>query len=434
MVSSLGQQLQQIPEGYKQTEVGLLPEEWELKSLRSVLKENPKYGIGAEAVPLTGRLPVYIRITDISVDGYFRPSKKVGVDRGDSNQYVLQLGDLVFARTGASVGKSYLYREDDGLLVYAGFLIKMSPDPEKLVPSFLFQYVKARRYWDFVTVMSMRSGQPGINSVEYGQLLVPLPSKEEQTAIANALSDVDSLITSLEKLIAKKSAIKTAAMQQLLTGKKRLPPFDQQHSGYKQTELGEIPEDWEVKAIIELCHIMTGSTPPTNNLTYYSDEYLFVSPVDLNKGKYIYKSVKGLSMKGFSICRKYPKGSVLFTCIGSTIGKCGIAGKELTSNQQINAVLPSEKAESEYIYYQLLYTSPQIKQQAGEQAVPLVNKTQFGEHKILIPSAKTEQLAISNVLSDLDADINLLQQRLNKTQQIKKGMMQELLTGKSRLV
>ena len=78
-------------------------------------------------------------------------------------------------------------------------------------------------------------------------------SLKEQTAIANALSDVDALITSLEKLITKKRAIKTAAMQQLLTGKKRLPPFDLTHTGYKHTELGEIPEDWEVGRAFSGC-------------------------------------------------------------------------------------------------------------------------------------------------------------------------------------
>jgi type I restriction enzyme S subunit len=107
-----------------------------------MLKQNPRYGINAAAVPLQGDFPVYIRITDISNDGYFMPEKRVGVDHAFSDQYYLAEGDLVFARTGASVGKSYLYNLDDGELVYAGFLIKITPDKSVLLPSFLFQYVK----------------------------------------------------------------------------------------------------------------------------------------------------------------------------------------------------------------------------------------------------------------------------------------------------
>jgi type I restriction enzyme S subunit len=106
----------------------------------------------------------------------------------------------------------------------------------------------------------------------------------------------------------------------------------------------------------------------------------------------------------------------------------------MTSNQQINAVLPSDEIEENYLYYQLVYTAPQVKQKAGEQAVPLVNKTQFGEHSILVPESKAEQTAIANVLSDMDTELDVLQQRLSKTQKIKQGMMQELLTGKTRLV
>ena len=111
-----------IPAGYKQTEVGVIPEDWDIASLGSLLKETPRYGINAPAVPLTGDTPVYIRITDISDDGYFSPGEKVGVNSPLSGMYFLSAGDIVLARTGASVGKSYLYNKNDGQLVYAGFL------------------------------------------------------------------------------------------------------------------------------------------------------------------------------------------------------------------------------------------------------------------------------------------------------------------------
>jgi type I restriction enzyme, S subunit len=405
---------QQVPDGYKQTRIGVIPDDWDLKELRSVLKENPKYGIGAEAVPLVGKLPVYIRITDISEDGYFKPSKKVGVDRDDSDQYVLEAGDVVFARTGASVGKSYLYREEDGFLVYAGFLIKISPDPKKLVPSFLFQYVKTRPYWDFVNVMSMRSGQPGINGVEYGQLPVPFPSIKEQTAIANALSDVDALITSLEKLIAKKRAIKTAAMQQLLTGKKRLPPFDKTHIGYKQTELGEIPKDWEVRSIGEFAPFQRGFDLPNR------DRVDGVYPVVYSNGIVNFHNQ-------FQV-----KGPGVVTGRSGTIGKVHYVEENYWPHNTALWVTKFYNAEPKFVYY--LYLKIGFSRFSSGSGVPTLNRNDAHSYKLAVPSSKQEQTAIASVLSDMDKEIDSLEQRLNKTQQLKQGMMQELLTGRTRLV
>ncbi len=115
--------------------------------------------------------------------------------------------------------------------------------------------------------------------------------------------------------------------------------------GYKQTEVGVIPRDWVAKPLGAIECIATGNTPPTRDVANYSDEFLFVSPVDLGDVKYISHTEKMLSRKGFAISRYFPKNSILF-CIGSTIGKCGIASKELTLNQQINAIFPSRRLNS----------------------------------------------------------------------------------------
>lgn len=210
------------PKGYKQSELGEIPEDWNVRQLRSMLNEPPKYGINAPAVPLKGDLPVYIRITDINEEGYFRPSERVGVASVSSIFYQLTEGAIVVARTGASVGKSYLYRKEDGELVYAGFLIKIACDAEQLLPGFLFQYMKSNNYWNWVALNSMRSGQPGINGNEYGSLLIPAPDVEEQGLIAKVLLDMDEEILALEQRRTKTQLLKQGMMQELLTGKTRL--------------------------------------------------------------------------------------------------------------------------------------------------------------------------------------------------------------------
>ena len=200
--------------------------------------------------------------------------------------------------------------------------------------------------------------------------------------------------------------------------------------GYKQTDVGVIPEDWDVRSISSVAEIATGNTPPTRDLNNYGDEYLFVGPADLGKRKWIFNSEKKLSRKGFNISRKFPPKSILFTCIGSTIGKSGMASILLTSNQQINAVLPNENYHSDFLFYALNLLSPKIKSLAGEQAVPLVNKTQFGETLVPLPPTKSEQTAIASALSDADALITSLEKLIEKKRAIKQGAMQQLFVPK----
>ncbi|NHH82492.1 restriction endonuclease subunit S [Burkholderia gladioli] len=196
--------------------------EWEVKRLGDCLLSNPDYGINAPAAAYSDNLPVYIRITDIDDDGRFNPSPIVSVDSPYSGNYILQDGDVVFARTGASVGKSYRYRVQDGPLVFAGFLIRVRPNPKLLMPDFLAGSVTTKGYWNWVRLMSMRSGQPGINGNEYATLPLLLPPIEEQTAIAEVLSDMDAELAALEARRDKTRLLKQGMMQELLTGKTRL--------------------------------------------------------------------------------------------------------------------------------------------------------------------------------------------------------------------
>ncbi len=203
--------------------------------------------------------------------------------------------------------------------------------------------------------------------------------------------------------------------------------------GYKQTDVGVFPKDWEIKPLGDIGQIATGNTPPTRDPTNYGDEYLFVSPGDLGFAKHISRTEKMLSKRGFSISRPFPAGSVLFVCIGSTIGKCGLASELLTSNQQINAILPSAAMSSDYLYYAVSAVAANIKSLAGEQAVPIVNKTQFSETTIPLPPTKAEQEAIAGALSDADALIGALGRLIAKKRDLKQAAMQQLLTGQTRL-
>lgn len=197
-------------------------EEWKIIPMGSLLKRDPEYGVNAPAVPYSDDLPTYLRITDIDEDGRFLSASKVSVDIVAKDAHYLESGDIALARTGASVGKSYRYRSEDGRLVFAGFLIRVKPEPKKIDSIFLSNFLNSQRYWRWISVSSARSGQPGINGTEYASLPVPVPPNGadnntllEQKHIAELLSTTDDLITAQSHKIDALKIHKKGLMQQL---------------------------------------------------------------------------------------------------------------------------------------------------------------------------------------------------------------------------
>jgi len=201
--------------------------------------------------------------------------------------------------------------------------------------------------------------------------------------------------------------------------------------GYKHTKVGWIPENWDAPHVREIGRVITGSTPRTDTPLYYGGPFPFVSPGDLAETKYVCRSEKTLSEEGFASCRPIPEGGILFTCIGSTIGKMAIAGRSLATNQQINAIVVSEAASAEYVYYALLQLSPKVRLLAGEQAVPIINKREFSSFRIPMPPV-IEQERIAEVLSAWDKAIGNCELLIMNYELLKKGLMQQLLTGRLR--
>jgi len=190
---------------------------WVAAPLGQLLVGSPDYGVNAAAVPFSEQLPKYLRITDISEDGTYLSDKMVSVDIEPTEGNYLDEDDIALARTGASVGKSYRYRKEDGRLVFAGFLIRIKPAKKKLISAYLANFLTTDVYWDWVAVTSTRSGQPGINSTEYSSLTIPLPPGDlaEQQRIASCLTSLDDLIAAQTQTLEALKTHKRGLMQQL---------------------------------------------------------------------------------------------------------------------------------------------------------------------------------------------------------------------------
>ena len=183
------------------------------------ISSNEMYGMNSASKEYDGKNK-YIRITDISeTSNKFVPNPLTSPDGDLETKFKLRDGDIVFARTGASTGKSYLYDKNDGNLYFAGFLIKFHID--KAVPKFIFYNTLKQEYLYWVSVMSVRSGQPGINSNEYKKLPINLPSYEEQKKISDFLELIDNKIGLLEKKYENYQNFKKYLMQQIFAQKLR---------------------------------------------------------------------------------------------------------------------------------------------------------------------------------------------------------------------
>lgn len=247
------------------------------------------------------------------------------------------------------------------------------------------------------------------------------PSFREQTSIAEALSDIDSLISSLQRLIEKKKAIKQGAMQELLTGKKRLPGF----SG-----------EWSKQQLGDICNIVNGGTPSTSIAEFWNGKILWCTPTDITScsTKYIYTTESKITESGLkaSSATLLPKGALLL-CSRATIGEVRIAGNAICTNQGFKSLVVHQNISNEWLYYMVHILKFNMLEKAIGSTFLEISKKDLAELDIVVPEF-TEQKAIAQVLSDMDSEIEQLEKNLAKYQQIKQGMMQELLTGRIRLV
>lgn len=395
-----------IPAGYKQTEVGVIPEDWDVCSLG-----NCAYFIGSG------------KTNTKSYGGYPLYGSTGVIGSCEKPEYS---GDaLLVARVGANAGKLNFVSGEYGVSDNA-ILIKLNPEAK-------IQYFK---YWLIrknLNTLVFGSGQPLITGTQLKELLLPFPPVEEQTAIANVLSVSDALIDALEQLIAKKQGIKTATMQQLLTGRTRLPQFalrpDGTTKGYKTSELGQIPEDWDATTlgdISEVCmckRIFSGQTVEVGEIPFYKigtfggepDAYISVSLYKKFRDKYSFPE----------------KGDILISAAG-TLGKTVIYDGCSAYFQDSNIVwlkIDKSKICNEYLYhaYKLIrWASPE-----GSTISRLYNGI-IRATMIAIPTL-LEQTTIATILSDMDSELTTLEQKLAKARDVKQGMMQQLLTGRIRL-
>lgn len=384
-----------VPAGYKQTEVGVIPEDWNCSVLGEILKFQRGFDL-PHRLREKGDIPI---ITSSGFGEYHSKSRVQGPG-------------VVTGRYG-TIGEIF-YIENEFWPLNTTLYVKDFFGNYPLYISYLLRRVDFHAH-------SGKSGVPGVNRNDLHEVGVAIPSvKAEQQAIAEALSDADALIESLDQLIAKKRQIKQGAMQELLTGKRRLPGFG-----------GE----WEMRRIGELADMGSGGTPSSSNPSFYDGDIPWVAISDMTKGgKFISQTERNLSNEGFFNCaaQMFPAGTVLYAMYAS-LGECSISSVPLSSSQAILGIRVGEKLNGEFLYYYLQSIKPRVKTLGQQGTQANLNKGMVQNFSLQLPPL-IEQTAIATLLSDMDSELAALESRLAKARHIKQGMMQELLTGRIRLL
>lgn len=412
-----------------------LPIGWEVKKLKDVAINCGDYGANAPALPYKTGDVRYIRITDIDDYGHLISEDKASLDETIAQNYLLKDNDILFARTGDTVGKSLLYKSYMGRAAYAGYLIRFTLDEKLILPEYFDAIAKSDIFEAFKISMKRIGAKPNINSREYGIFRFPMPlNLDEQKGIAKLFTKVDKAIASVQNSIAAAERLKKSLMQNLLTGKMKPDgAFRTPDEFYIDEKFGKVPVGWEVKRIKDFGEVQTGKTPPTDEPEVFSDKengFMFVTPGDLDVAKYIEETERYVSEKGIRYSYVLPKGTVCEVCIGSTIGKIGITTATCCSNQQITSVIVNNEHDAEYLYYAMLSRREHFKSVAGINATPQINKSGYSKYRVLCPKDKLEQIAIAKGISSVDKSINEQKQKIKYLKRLKKSLMQNLLTGK----
>lgn len=421
-----------IPDGYKMSEVGVIPCEWEVKTFGELF--DIYGGYSASRDQLSDKGYCYLHYGDIhksnktfiDVKNEFRILPKLNIPiKKISKNSLLKDGDVVFvdaSEDDEGTSKHIVIRNSENIEYISGLhtIVARSKDEilSNLYKQFCFKTDDIKKQFKFYAAGTKVSG---ISKGNISKIYLPIPLKKEQKAIATALSDIDDLILSMQKLIDKKKLIKQGTMQELLSGKKRLDGFE-----------GE----WKNKKISDILYVFNGGTPNTLNSNYWNGNIKWCTPTDITKctSKYLYDTQKKITIEGLkaSSARLLPKGSILL-CSRATIGEARIAGNEITTNQGFKSLICKEYIDNEFIYYYITILKNVLIEKAIGSTFLEISKKDINEIIIYLPEYK-EQKAIAKILSDMDQEIEKLEIKLDKYKQIKKGMMEELLTGKRRVI
>ncbi|MCX5980884.1 MAG: restriction endonuclease subunit S [Nostocales cyanobacterium LacPavin_0920_SED1_MAG_38_18] len=409
-------------EGYKKTEVGVIPHDWEVDSITKYCQEI-FLGLTAKVDYVNhGGIPL-IRATDIS-NGKLSFQNALFISNKQHKQLTkyrkAKLGDVLVSKSG-SLGVCALVDTEKEFSIYESIIV-LQPILNKLFSRFLLYLVSFQDTQKRLLGETVGSTVGHLNLNNFKQLQIPLPPLPEQKAIAQSLSDVNTLITALDQVITKKRNIKQGTMQQLLTAKKRLPGFS---------------DEWKVKKLEDISTEIGDGIHATPEYVE-SSEFYFINGNNLvHNSIEINEKTKCVAQEEYRKYQKNLNDTTILMSINGTIGNIAFYQNENVILGKSAAYINIKNFISKtYIFYvlQTQAINCYFEDELTGSTIRNLSLKSIRNAPISVPPNIEEQKAIAQILSDMDAEIEALEQKRDKHKAIKQGMMQELLTGKTRLI
>lgn len=401
----------------------VIPKDFEEKALGELLLESPRNGL-TKPKAIRGKGTKMVGMGELFAYPHIKAEEmeRVPVTKTEMKNYCLQNYDLLFARQSLvleGAGKCSIIEEISEPTVFESHLIRVRIDEQMADPHFVFYWFNSSTGRQVLLSLISRVAAAGVRSSELVKIKMPLPPIDEQHAIADALSDMDALIDSLEKLIAKKQAIKQGAMQELLTGRRRLKGF----SG-----------EWKTVRLLDIIELLNGLTYTPHNIK--DTGTLVLRSSNIQNGKIVFNDNVFVDVVVDEVKTVHKNDIVICVRNGSAelLGKCAMVEKNY-SNITFGAFMAVLRGKSAPFIYQLLSMGNIQKDilRNSNSTINQITNSDFASIYVSVPSDKEEQQAIAQTLSDMDDDISALQAKLDKYRRIKQGMMAELLSGRIRL-
>ena len=388
-----------------------IPESWEWTRVKEI-SSSILYGV-SESAKSNGKYKL-LRITDIQDNKVnWETVPYTDFDEKKVSAYILKDNDILFARTGATVGKSYLVQNLSDLSIYASYLIRVQTSKE-ILPRYIKYYFESGYYWEQISDSSVGTGQPNVNGALLGELNIPLPPLAEQQRIVAEVEKwfaiIDALEANKEDLKDYIKQVKSKVLSLAISGKlvvqdpndepaiellKRINP------NFKPCDTSHyenLPQGWTVVQLSDIAKTVTGSTPSKNNKSFYGGTFPFYKPSDLDAGRNVNAASEYLSEEGKLVSRIIPANSIAVCCIGS-IGKCGYIMQEGSTNQQINTIIPFYNIYPLYIYYFCLSASfvQQLLDKSSAVTIAIVNKSKLDSTLILLPPLAEQKRIVERI-------------------------------------
>lgn len=403
-------------------------EEWKEYRLEKLTIGKGEYGIGASAVPFDSSKYTYLRITDINDDGTLNKQNLMSVDDINACNYILKKNDIVFARTGNSTGRSYFYDGSDGVLVYAGFLIKFSIDDNKVNPRILKYYTHSKPYFDWVHSFDTGGTRGNINAKTYGTMPIILPSRKIQDKIVSILKSFD------DKIELNRRINENLEQQAQALFKSWFVDFEPFKDGkFVDSELGMIPKGWKVGFYTELVDIKGGGTPKTEIKEYWNGNIPFFSPKDISSSCFILDTEKYITANGLENCNSnlFPPYTVFITARG-TVGKVVMSGCEMAMNQTNYALLGKHNISQYYVYLITLQLATRLLKKANGAVFNAITTRDFTSEQIIIPFDSVIK-DFSSIIRPIYENILLNEFQIKTLSQLRDTILSRLMSGELKI-